>query len=62
MKPLSAHRSVFRRAWLRDNATGNIYTNDAMLIAMLAHVQGTDRNSKDGKIVRELLGDINLES
>jgi hypothetical protein len=61
MKPLSKHRSVFRRAWIRDRATGHIYSDDAMLIAVLAHVQGEDRNSKDGKIVRELLGDINLE-
>lgn len=61
MKTISQYNSVFARAWLRDNATSNIYTQDAMLIALLAHVHGNNRNSKDGKIVRELLGDINLE-
>lgn len=60
MKPINPYHSIYGRAWLRDNATGNVYTEDAMLIALLAHVRGNDRSSKDGKIVRELMGDINL--
>ncbi len=53
--------NVFNRAWVRDTATGNDYSQDAMLIAVLAHVTGKDRSGMNGKIVRQLMQDQNLD-
>ena len=58
-KKVNQYDSVFARAWLRDKATGGIYTTDGLLIAVLAHTHGLNRAGKQGKIVRELMQDIN---
>lgn len=51
-------RQVVNRAWMRDGS--NIYTGQALLLAMLIHSQGTDRNSEDGELVRKIMKDHNL--
>ena len=51
--------SLFARAYIRDDDT--FYYKDAMLIAVLAHTHGNDRKGADGKKVRQLLDDVNLD-
>lgn len=51
--------SVFAQAYIRDGQS--VYFTDAMLIALLAHTHGSDRTGADGKAVRKMLDDINLE-
>lgn len=60
-RKLKTFDTLYSRAWVRDKATKNIYTQDAMLVAVLAHTHGNDRAGMNGKIVRELMDDINLE-
>ena len=58
-KKVSHHNSVFARAWLRDKKTGTVYTTDGMLIALVAHTHGKGRDGLQGKIVRQLMQDVN---
>ncbi len=51
--------SIFAQAYIRDGSS--LYYTDAMLIALLAHTHGDDRTGADGKAVRKMLDDINLE-
>lgn len=53
-------RNFYGQAYIRDH--GTFYTGEAMLLAVLMHSVGEDRNSKDMKIVRELMEDGNLEA
>lgn len=52
--------SLFARAYIRDGKS--VYERDAMLIAVLSHTHGADRTGADGKAVRKMLDDINLEA
>lgn len=60
-KNINPVSSLYANAWLRDNKRNTYYRHDALLIAMLAHTHGTDREGTDAQTVRELLDDINLE-
>ena len=60
VKNVNPFKSFYSKAYIRDDATKKIYTQDAMLIGLLAHVHGNDRDGRDGTIVRNLLEDINL--
>jgi hypothetical protein len=51
--------SLFANAYVRDGE--HVYFKDAMLLALLAHTHGTDREGKDGRQVRKMLDDINLD-
>lgn len=51
--------NFFEIAHIRDGKF--VYTGEAMLLAILAHTTGKDRESLDGKIVRRLMKDINNE-
>lgn len=51
--------SLFSRAYVRDDHA--VYDTHAMLIAVLAHTHGHDRDGIDGDTVRKMLDDINLE-
>lgn len=51
------HRFV-NRAWMRDGS--QIYTGQALLIAMLVHSQGESRDSADMEDVRKIMRDHNL--
>lgn len=58
-KKVSHYNSVFARAWLRDPKTNTVYTEDGMLIAVVAHTHGHGRDGLQGKIVRNLMQDVN---
>ena len=59
MKKMTGNETnVFARAYIRDRDL--VYHKDAMLIALLAHTHGDDRDGPDGRRVRQMLDDINL--
>jgi hypothetical protein len=51
--------SLFANAYLRDG--DSLYYKDAMLIAVLSHTTGEDRSGAQGKILRKMLDDVNLD-
>lgn len=57
MKKVHPFNSLFSKAYLRDGQA--VYTDDAMLIAVIAHTGGKNRNGFQGKVVRQLMQDIN---
>ena len=59
-KNINYANTVFNRAYIRDNIVGTTYVGEAMLVAVLAHTQAGNREGLNGKVVRELMGDINL--
>lgn len=51
--------SLFANAYLRDG--DSTYYKDAMLIAVLSHTHGDNREGSQGKILRKMLDDVNLD-
>lgn len=51
-------RQVIHTAWMRDGK--RIYTGQTLLLAMLMHSTGDNRDSDDMEIIRKIMRDPNL--
>ena len=61
MKNANSFSSVAAKAFARDKA-GNVYTGEALFMAILFHCSGGDRTVENENQLAEMLDDVNIKA